>query len=152
MQRKSIYTAALVTFLLLGAISLAMGQTSDQSNNTSMPAVNNIGNISIPTANTTVPNGLFEATVNNVVSTDRTVLGGNSNSMASLTLNYPNGSKEDIGFVQIIPGSQEANIYNTLNSAYLGEKHVAVIINNYSNGKAMITSVWYMPSKGFFGL
>lgn len=157
MKTKLIYTVILVTFLLMGVVSLAIGETSDQ-NNTSISVANdtannttanNTANISMPVANTTAPNGIFEATVDNVLSTDSTNSGGNNSSMASLTLTYPEGNTEDIGFVQITLGSQEANIYNTLNSAYLNEKHVEVAINNDSNGNAVITSVWYAPKTGF---
>jgi len=50
MKTKLIYTVILVTFLLMGVVSLAIGETSDQ-NNTSISVANDTAN------NTTANNG-----------------------------------------------------------------------------------------------
>jgi hypothetical protein len=45
--------------------------------------------------------------------------------MAALTI-VVNGQTQDFGFVQITAGKEEANIYTTLNVAYLQHKSIVV--------------------------
>jgi hypothetical protein len=112
MSTSRLIITILAFFMLLGTTSLSMGVETNQSTN-------------MPIATQTAPDGAFVATVNNVVSTYTDTITGDKSSMAALTI-VVNGQTQDLGFVQITAGKEEANIYATLNAAYLEHKSVVV--------------------------
>jgi len=115
MSKSWLIITILAFFMRLGTTSLSMGVETNQSTN-------------MPIATQTAPDGVFEATVNNVVSTYTDTIIGDKSSMADLT-NVVNGQTQNLGFVQITAGKEEANTYATLNAAYLGHKSVVVGIH-----------------------
>ncbi len=124
MSKNRLIITILAFFMLLGITSISMGVETNQSTN-------------MPIATQTAPDGTFVATVNNVVSTYTDTITGDKSSMAALTI-VVNGQTQDLGFVQITAGKEEANIYATLNAAYLEHKSVVVGIQ-----KNRITNVRY---------
>jgi hypothetical protein len=112
MSKSRLIITILAFFMLLGTTSLSMGVETNKIMN-------------MPIATQVAPDGVFEATVNNVVSTYTDTITGDKSSMADLTT-VVNGQTQNLGFVQIMAGKEEANIYATLNTAYLGHKSVVV--------------------------
>jgi hypothetical protein len=112
MSKNRLIITILAFFMLVGTTSLSMGVETNQSTN-------------MPIATQTAPDGAFVATVNNVVSTYTDTITGDKSSMAALTI-VVNGQTQDFGFVQITAGKEEANIYTTLNVAYLQHKSIVV--------------------------
>jgi hypothetical protein len=114
MSKSRLLITILAFFMLLGTISISMGVETNKIMN-------------MPIATQAAPDGVFEATVNNVVSTYTDTITGDKSSMADLTV--VNGQTQNLGFVQITAGKEEANIFATLNAAYMGHKSVVVGIH-----------------------
>ena len=112
MSKSRLIITMLAFFMLLGTTSLSMGVETNKI-------------INMPIATQAAADGVFEATVNNVVSTYTDTITGDKSSMADLTT-VVNGQTQNLGYVQITAGKEEANIYATLNATYLQHKSVVV--------------------------
>ena len=115
MSKSRLIITILAFFMLLGTTSLSMGVETNKI--TSMPIITQAAH-----------DGVFEATVNNVVSIYTDTITDDKSSLADLTA-VVNGQTHNLGFVQITAGKEEANIFATLNAAYMGHKSVVVGIH-----------------------